>query len=133
VPQWALFVRCEISDCLPGRVAEGRVPYSSMCQGLHKYAKSEGAKFGPGFAGASPVLRAFAYASALSLMVGWTLLFLARFKVSDFSFDTWVVGLHLVAFVGGLSSLSPLGAVCAALVVLTLLAVLTFASGGASC
>src|SRR6266568_1368783 len=85
------------------------------------------------FSGGSTVLRVFAWVSVLSLVICWTVCFLSYFGVSQPAFGAWFGGSLLVTFVAGISSFSPLGGISAALVLLTLLAMLTYGAAGAGC
>lgn len=85
------------------------------------------------FTGSSPVLRVFAWLSALCVVVAWAVMFLSYFGVSHPSSGAWLGGSLLLAFVTGISSFCPLGGISAALVVLTTLVLLTYGVGGASC
>jgi hypothetical protein len=92
---------------------------------------TDASRFRRYFCGASPALRILAWLSALCLILGWAILLLSYFGTSHPRSGDWFFGSHIVAFVAGISSACPLGGISAALVVLTLLLILTIGSAAA--
>ena len=85
------------------------------------------------FCGSSPALRVLAWLAVSSLLIGWLLFALMLFGFHHRYLDDWWMTALFCAFVFGISSFCPLGGFSAASAVLTMLGLLIFAGGGASC